>query len=48
MVIGDLEALAKQMIGKPVMTGQFIIGRVISAVVDGEYIAWEAEKADED
>jgi len=42
-VIKNMEDFAKKMVGKPLMMAGLEIGVIVSAEVDGEYIAWEAE-----
>ncbi len=43
--IGDLSELAEQMVGKPITMDDLDleIGEIVSAKVEGEYIAWKAE-----
>ena len=42
LVIEDLEAMAKSMVGKPVTVAGLEIGEIVSAVVVGDHIEWEA------
>ena len=40
--IGDLVDFAKQMVGKPVTIDGVVVGKIISAEIEENHIAWEA------